>query len=68
MLPYFNEKYGNPSSHSHAFGWEAKAAIDLSREKIADLMKEAGCYSTGFSLESANDKILASLIKEFFDS
>ena len=38
MLPFFNEKYGNPSSNSHSFGWEAKAAIDLSREKIATLI------------------------------
>ena len=38
MLPYFNEKYGNPSSQSHAFGWEAKAAIDIAREKISYLI------------------------------
>ncbi len=38
MLPYFNEKYGNSSSQSHAFGWESKAAIDISREKIANLI------------------------------
>ena len=34
MLPYFGEVYGNPSS-LHAFGQEAKAAVEEAREKIA---------------------------------
>ncbi len=38
MLPFFNIKYGNSSSQSHAFGWEAKAAIDIAREQIANLI------------------------------
>ncbi|MBI45623.1 MAG: IscS subfamily cysteine desulfurase [Candidatus Marinimicrobia bacterium] len=38
MIPYFSEKYGNPSSQSHAFGWEANAAIDIAREKISKLI------------------------------
>ena len=35
MLPYFNEKYGNASS-VHAFGQEAKNALEKSRKTIAN--------------------------------
>jgi cysteine desulfurase len=37
MKPYFMEKYGNPSS-SHSFGNSAKAALDTSRENVANLV------------------------------
>ena len=37
MLPYLNEKFGNPSS-VHAGGREARAAIDNARDKIAALL------------------------------
>ncbi|HEY2893764.1 MAG TPA: aminotransferase class V-fold PLP-dependent enzyme [Pirellulales bacterium] len=35
MLPYFSTAYGNAASTGHAFGAEAKEAVDLSRERIA---------------------------------
>lgn len=35
MLPYFTMHFGNPSSASHAWGWAAKAAVDLAREQTA---------------------------------
>jgi len=38
ILPYFTEKFGNPHSRSHAYGWEAEAATDLAREQVAALI------------------------------
>ena len=38
MIPYFLTKFGNSSSKTHSYGWEAEAAVDLSRKKISDLI------------------------------
>lgn len=35
MLPYFSEKFGNPHSRSHAYGWAAEEAVETAREQVA---------------------------------
>ena len=38
MLPYFSEVYGNASSRSHAFGWDADSAVSRARSEVAQLI------------------------------
>jgi cysteine desulfurase len=38
MIPYLCEKFGNPASRSHAFGWEAEKAVEQAREQVAALV------------------------------
>jgi len=38
MLPYFTERFGNPHSVTHRYGWEAESAVDLARERVAGLI------------------------------
>ena len=38
MIPYFTEKFGNPHSQGHCYGWETEEAVELARGRIADLI------------------------------
>ena len=38
MCAYLTEKFGNPASSSHSFGWEAKAAVEKARKQVAALV------------------------------
>ena len=38
MVPYLSERFGNPASRSHNYGWEAEEAVEVAREQVAMLV------------------------------
>ncbi|HEY3886609.1 MAG TPA: aminotransferase class V-fold PLP-dependent enzyme [Vicinamibacterales bacterium] len=38
MLPYFTERFGNPHSRQHAWGWQARDAVETARGQVAALL------------------------------
>jgi cysteine desulfurase len=55
MLPWLRGKWGNASSRDHAFGWDARDAVEDARAQVAELL-HAGQHEivfTGGASESA---------------
>lgn len=40
MVPFLRQRFGNPASRSHAYGWEAEQAVEEARREVALLV---GC-------------------------
>ncbi len=38
MAPFFGDKFGNPHSRNHFYGWEAEEAVEKARRQIAALI------------------------------
>lgn len=41
MLPFLQNKFGNPHSAEHAYGWEAEAAVKMARGSVAHVIGAA---------------------------
>jgi cysteine desulfurase len=56
MLPYYGERFGNPSGRQHAFGEEADAAVQQARAEVAALVgaSPADIVFTSGATESDN--------------
>ena len=39
MLPWFTERFGNPHSVDHAYGWMAEEAVEAARRQVAALIE-----------------------------
>ena len=63
MAPYWNELYGNPSSH-HRTGYAASIAVETARETFADLLgvTPAVVVFTGCGSESNNLALRGSML------
>ena len=42
MMPYLTNQFGNSSSRSHAFGWNALDAVEMARDQLASLINGSG--------------------------
>jgi cysteine desulfurase len=38
MLPFFRDEFGNAASRTHAYGWKAAEAVEVARNRIAQLI------------------------------
>ncbi len=68
MLPYFTEHFGNPSTNTHLYGWEANAAVKNAREAIANIINaspEEIVFTSGAT--EANNLAIKGVAEAYFN-
>jgi cysteine desulfurase len=63
MMPFLGDDFGNPSSHTHAYGWKAQMAVDKARKTVATFFSTTpkSVIWTSGATESNNLAILGAL-------
>ncbi len=68
MLPYFTERFGNPATNTHVYGWEASAAVKNAREVITNTINatpEEIVFTSGAT--EANNLAIKGVAEAYFN-